>query len=114
CIALHVLVFFLIVYFYIFDVCISLCPPLFPYTTLFRSWAATWGWWVMHRTCACSPSSRSRCPTISATPPPTPTSTSSNTRLGTRSEEHTSELQSRFDLVCRLRIYKKKNRNQTL
>src|SRR5699024_11591236 len=26
-----------------------------------------------------------------------------------RSEEHTSELQSRFDLVCRLRLEKKKN-----
>src|SRR5699024_10122813 len=28
---------------------------------------------------------------------------------GTRSEEHTSELQSRFDLVCRLLLEKKKN-----
>src|SRR5699024_12193375 len=27
---------------------------------------------------------------------------------GTRSEEHTSELQSRFELVCRLRLEKKK------
>src|SRR5438067_8671470 len=30
-------------------------------------------------------------------------------RSGTRSEEHTSELQSRFDLVCRLLLEKKKN-----
>src|SRR5699024_12024211 len=29
-------------------------------------------------------------------------------RFGTRSEEHTSELQSRFDLVCRLLLEKKK------
>src|SRR5699024_12454479 len=29
-------------------------------------------------------------------------------RLGYRSEEHTSELQSRFDLVCRLLLEKKK------
>src|SRR5207249_11553316 len=29
---------------------------------------------------------------------------------GSRSEEHTSELQSRFDLVCRLLLEKKKNR----
>src|SRR5207249_8513056 len=29
-------------------------------------------------------------------------------RLGSRSEEHTSELQSRFDLVCRLLLEKKK------
>src|SRR5699024_779643 len=28
---------------------------------------------------------------------------------GTRSEEHTSELQSRFDLVCRLLLEKQKN-----
>src|SRR5699024_11594721 len=30
-----------------------------------------------------------------------------------RSEEHTSELQSRFDLVCRLLLEKKKNTNIT-
>src|SRR5699024_11581097 len=30
--------------------------------------------------------------------------------LTIRSEEHTSELQSRFDLVCRLLLEKKKNR----
>src|SRR5699024_12610703 len=29
-----------------------------------------------------------------------------------RSEEHTSELQSRFDLVCRLLLEKKKNENE--
>src|SRR5207249_10769364 len=29
---------------------------------------------------------------------------------GRRSEEHTSELQSRFDLVCRLLLEKKKNK----
>src|SRR5437868_11281642 len=29
--------------------------------------------------------------------------------VGDRSEEHTSELQSRFDLVCRLLLEKKKN-----
>src|SRR5207249_6671065 len=32
---------------------------------------------------------------------------------GARSEEHTSELQSRFDLVCRLLLEKKKNSNRT-
>src|SRR5207249_11818564 len=32
----------------------------------------------------------------------------SNSREHTRSEEHTSELQSRFDLVCRLLLEKKK------
>src|SRR5690349_23761981 len=34
------------------------------------------------------------------------------TRLGERSEEHTSELQSRRDLVCRLLLEKKKKQNQ--
>src|SRR5699024_12694668 len=32
----------------------------------------------------------------------------SSTSAGIRSEEHTSELQSRFDLVCRLLLEKKK------
>src|SRR5699024_11518671 len=31
-------------------------------------------------------------------------------RIGLRSEEHTSELQSRFDLVCRLLLEKKKTK----
>src|SRR5699024_12505982 len=31
---------------------------------------------------------------------------------GSRSEEHTSELQSRFDLVCRLLLEKKKKKNR--
>src|SRR5207249_8747098 len=31
-----------------------------------------------------------------------------------RSEEHTSELQSRFDLVCRLLLEKKKNKKKVL
>src|SRR5207249_9269776 len=31
---------------------------------------------------------------------------------GMRSEEHTSELQSRFDLVCRLLLEKKKKKNK--
>src|SRR5215208_3449595 len=62
-------------------------PPrstLFPYTTLFRSW---------RRRCRGRPGSRSR--PASSSPP--------------RSEEHTSELQSRGHLVCRLLLEKKKN-----
>src|SRR5699024_12007889 len=34
------------------------------------------------------------------------------THVSPRSEEHTSELQSRFDLVCRLLLEKKKTRNE--
>src|SRR5438094_5633949 len=64
-------------------------PPrstLFPYTTLFRSPARTTG---------CRP---------------TPLRCGAAPAAGTagRSEEHTSELQSPYDLVCRLLLEKKK------
>src|SRR5260221_8663083 len=77
-------------------------PPrstLFPYTTLFRSrnlWILDWvrrhdqpdanRWY-------CSGGSMGGCGTVS---------------FGMRSEEHTSELQSHSDLVCRLLLEKKK------
>src|SRR2546430_8662038 len=77
-------------------------PPrstLFPYTTLFRSAfaaAATTARRVA-RNCACSPCKRSTpCPTAACA-------------HSTRSEEHTSELQSQSNLVCRLLLEKKKN-----
>src|SRR5207249_7322325 len=41
-------------------------------------------------------------------PPPTPKRINYSARLRIRSEEHTSELQSRFDLVCRLLLEKNK------
>src|SRR6266849_5292393 len=66
-------------------------PPrstLFPYTTLFRS-----------------PSSRA------ARGPEPPRGRPSALPAG-RSEEHTSELQSRVDLVCRLLLEKKKEPNR--
>src|SRR6266536_5413237 len=67
-------------------------PPrstLFPYTTLFRS-----------RSRGTPAASGSRtCSTGAAT---------SSRRSRPRSEEHTSELQSRVDLVCRLLLEKKK------
>src|SRR5690348_18153385 len=64
-------------------------PPrstLFPYTTLFRSCSAC-------RVSRCCNGSARR--TRSAVPPPS------------RSEEHTSELQSPVQLVCRLLLEKK-------
>src|SRR5947207_9326799 len=70
-------------------------PPrstLFPYTTLFRS---------SHLP---TRSSRSAA-TSRRTPPAAPFPCS------TRSEEHTSELQSHSDLVCRLLLEKKKKKN---
>src|SRR5437660_9721525 len=73
-------------------------PPrstLFPYTTLFRSPTP---------------------PTACSTPPvPSSGSAASTTTIGTpmeRSEEHTSELQSRGHLVCRLLLEKKKKKQK--
>src|SRR3712207_9504569 len=82
-------------------------PPrstLFPYTTLFRSTAPS------ARTCRGSPPARaSRRPSCGR--PETPSGRSRAARGGPshrRSEEHTSELQSRQYLVCRLLLEKKK------
>src|SRR2546428_9721217 len=63
-------------------------PPrstLFPYTTLFRSLRASHDRAPGHRSIA-----------------------RENAASSARSEEHTSELQSRSDLVCRLLLEKKK------
>src|SRR5260370_31422690 len=85
-------------------------PPrstLFPYTTLFRSRCQTLGLIRVHATdMDCAPSfcrsSRSNWSAIHAF--------SSAVRKGMdRSEEHTSELQSHLNLVCRLLLEKKKN-----
>src|SRR5690349_22892713 len=76
-------------------------PPrstLFPYTTLFRSIRGLAGSPRDHRGDAGSVVRR-QCAARPAPPPPN----------HTRSEEHTSELQSRRDLVCRLLLEKKKN-----
>src|SRR5437868_9699047 len=71
-------------------------PTLFPYTTLFRSGSASPPAWP-------TPSAGSR----GRTPPPG----RAGGGVRPRSEEHTSELQSRFDLVCRLLLEKKKQHN---
>src|SRR5438034_4056974 len=47
-------------------------------------------------------------------PPPGLLTIASDPGGGTRSEEHTSELQSHSDLVCRLLLEKKKKINTTL
>src|SRR5437868_8402420 len=81
-------------------------PPsstLFPYTTLFRSPFTS-----RERTLSgCSWSSLA--PTIHLTVIQRPKVTTLGLAAAARSEEHTSELQSRFDLVCRLLLEKKKN-----
>src|SRR5207249_11387269 len=74
-------------------------PPrstLFPYTTLFRSRRS-----IKRRRRSSPPlrlQARHSCPSM-------PASMGKSAEL--RSEEHTSELQSRFDLVCRLLLEKK-------
>src|SRR2546427_8421059 len=73
-------------------------PPrstLFPYTTLFRSWS---GGRTAGRHCA------------PAAPPWRPRRPPSARHTRSRSEEHTSELQSQSNLVCRLLLEKKKKK----
>src|SRR2546430_9197884 len=82
-------------------------PPrstLFPYTTLFRSCRRECAASAQHRTgrAACRellhPPARWNRQRARRTPPP-------------RSEEHTSELQSQSNLVCRLLLEKKKKKH---
>src|SRR5215211_6092108 len=83
CFCLVFLLFYWLLFFFFLMIRRPPRSTLFPYTTLFRSWG--------RRRCGRSPSGRSCSP---STPP--------------RSEEHTSELQSHSDLVCRLLLEKKK------
>src|SRR2546429_8107607 len=83
-------------------------PPrstLFPYTTLFRSSRPSPG----PITPASAPAKPRRIP-LSDACPTTPGEISGGRW---RSEEHTSELQSRLHLVCRLLLEKKKITNST-
>src|SRR5438477_8989741 len=87
CFFLYILLFF---FFFLFFFLMIRRPPrstLFPYTTLFRSPRSYLQrhWWPR------------------GGPPCIPASSG-------RSEEHTSELQSHVNLVCRLLLEKKKNR----
>src|SRR2546422_2305280 len=78
-------------------------PPrstLFPYTTLFRSLPGR-----ASASAACPCRSRLRPDKI----PPSPRNSLPRRR---RSEEHTSELQSRLHLVCRLLLEKKKKKKR--
>src|SRR6266571_8542968 len=79
---------FLVLFFFFFFLMIRRPPrsTLFPYTTLFRSrWCG-----LRQRQCSAPPSGPG----------------------STRSEEHTSELQSHVNLVCRLLLEKKKKKNK--
>src|SRR2546422_7216907 len=75
-------------------------PPrstLFPYTTLFRSPTRT----------APMGTSNGMSEMVSAADAPLMPATSGSFSVSARSEEHTSELQSRLHLVCRLLLEKK-------
>src|SRR3712207_8874764 len=82
-------------------------PPrstLFPYTTLFRSKRGREGSLAVCRLPDLGPPSS---PALGTPGSQTFTPTVESTRLALRSEEHTSELQSRQYLVCRLLLEKK-------
>src|SRR5438046_4856909 len=88
---------------------------LFPYTTLFRSSSTTSS--SPGSVCSCAGSGST--PATSRTSSPTSTgratsgrtsgSSTSSSAPPSRSEEHTSELQSLTNLVCRLLLEKKNN-----
>src|SRR2546427_2677402 len=74
-------------------------PPrstLFPYTTLFRSRPS----WRTAREAGAAGAARAARPEAS--------------RARARSEEHTSELQSQSNLVCRLLLEKKKKKKKSM
>src|SRR5438034_6867573 len=88
-------------------------PTLFPYTTLFRSSAqaiargfpgSDWSCRSRHRAPAARASGAVRSLQLSAI---------TTTLARVRSEEHTSELQSHSELVCRLLLEKKKPHRTT-
>src|SRR2546428_7085786 len=86
-------------------------PPrstLFPYTTLFRSPDAA----QVYVPFPLMPFSFP-VPPVYIQVPFAPCSVPSFDVYGRRSEEHTSELQSRSDLVCRLLLEKKKHKVST-
>src|SRR2546430_3895963 len=86
-------------------------PPrstLFPYTTLFRSAV------VFHEQCAAchGESGRGNGPKAKSVKGPPPADLTDPSVM--RSEEHTSELQSQSNLVCRLLLEKKKKKTRAL
>src|SRR3712207_7495538 len=83
-------------------------PPrstLFPYTTLFRSPASAGAHSTTTRTCSAAGGGAVAGTGIA--PRFATCTTTSDPEAATRSEEHTSELQSRQYLVCRLLLEKK-------
>src|SRR3712207_8900280 len=88
-------------------------PPrstLFPYTTLFRSYVRST---YCDRISTGKPGRRRRSSSAARTPSSRKAGGSRTSTIArSRSEEHTSELQSRQYLVCRLLLEKKKKRTK--
>src|SRR5256886_7213542 len=93
-------------------------PPrstLFPYTTLFRSWAAAEGRSEAETRDALAAMERVLDQTAKLVEELLLIARGENRQLAlARSEEHTSELQSQSNLVCRLLLEKKKNTETTV
>src|SRR5689334_24114674 len=93
-------------------------PPrstLFPYTTLFRSVRFTMTWTVAPTASICTlitaePARLAVIVPAASTVATVESSVDHTTARPVRSEEHTSELQSQFHLVCRLLLEKKKKK----
>src|SRR2546426_8773441 len=97
-------------------------PPrstLFPYTTLFRSWIlqpSAEDSWMIEKTGITESKPSSVWPVAArrAISSGSRLAATGHTELGfDRSEEHTSELQSPCNLVCRLLLEKKKKNTKT-
>src|SRR2546427_9341471 len=83
-------------------------PPrstLFPYTTLFRSQQRVFWEQQFDALAKYLDKEQGECSNRQPNEPGSP----SGSKGGLRSEEHTSELQSQSNLVCRLLLEKKKN-----
>src|SRR2546422_6326162 len=83
-------------------------PPrstLFPYTTLFRSWVADYN---ENRVVEVDLKTGDELSSVHVGAGPSAVAIGAGAVWVARSEEHTSELQSRLHLVCRLLLEKKK------
>src|SRR5437762_10496940 len=86
-------------------------PPLFPYTTLFRSSASARGRAAPAPRSPPRHSHRLKGPEAAALPVSVGPPDGPRAARDSRSEEHTSELQSPMYLVCRLLLEKKKKQD---
>src|SRR5205807_10350696 len=101
--SLYLLILFLFFFFFFLMIRRPPCSTLFPYTTLFRS------------LCACGAAKTGPFTVqdhVATTRWTAPRAASCGRDVVLRSEEHTSELQSPCNLVCRLLLEKKKKKKK--